>query len=472
MSADLFAEFGYGASTNQPSRTSSQQDGNASQTTSLIPDLNSLYDAAPSQLSSSLNDPTPLSTQRRAASNHSVHLNFNDSGNSEQPQPNDGNNVLFDATLESFSDGSDDWGEFESPEVPPSQPQAKTPTEKQRIISTSTFKSSPSFISPTGTTGVANPLDSWDAFSIEDKPSTDNRHPINTLVDGTPTIGTVNRQPTKPKSPVHDEPFEEWGDFIDGPTGNSRPNGTITQEASNERDAPTQTANVTPNPGGGTPQANKQATQSPPAGHVRPTNIPPPSILLELFPQLFEQLRQQITEARKSAVQEDILDVVALSILNTLTTAARVVAGRTLRWKRDSILGQSMRIGPARSGKSGGMKLSTVNKNEDIKERQEAVDVINMWRDRAALFNSVIQAVGRRPVRVILENTRVTTATAGQGAIKASHACALCGLKRDERIPKIDENVEDSFGEWWTEHWGHTECRRFWESNMGLLGQR
>jgi hypothetical protein len=75
-------------------------------------------------------------------------------------------------------------------------------------------------------------------------------------------------------------------------------------------------------------------------------------------------------------------------------------------------------------------------------------------------------------VQVVLENTRVTTAMASQGAIKAPHACALCGLKRDERIPKIDENVEDSFGEWWTEHWGHTECRQFWEDNMGLLGQR
>jgi hypothetical protein len=131
-----------------------------------------------------------------------------------------------------------------------------------------------------------------------------------------------------------------------------------------------------------------------------------------------------------------------------------------------------MKIGPARAGKSGGMKLNTVNKNEDIKEQQEAVDVIAMWRERAALFNSVIQASGRRPVQIVSENTRVMTATAAQGAIKASHACALCGLKRDERLPKFDEGVEDSFGEWWTDHWGHTDCRLFWENNMGMLRQR
>jgi hypothetical protein len=118
------------------------------------------------------------------------------------------------------------------------------------------------------------------------------------------------------------------------------------------------------------------------------------------------------------------------------------------------------------------MKLSTVNKNESIKEQQEAVDVLTMWRDQAALFNSVIQASGRQPIHAIAENARVVTATAAQGAIKAPHACALCGLKRDERLPKIDENVQDSFGEWWVEHWGHSECKGFWEKNMGLLAQR
>lgn len=118
------------------------------------------------------------------------------------------------------------------------------------------------------------------------------------------------------------------------------------------------------------------------------------------------------------------------------------------------------------------MKLSTVNKNEDIKEQQQAVDVIGLWRDRAAVFSSVVQASGQKPVPVITNTIRAITASAEQGALKAPHACALCGLKRDERLPRVDEGVEDSFGEWWTDHWGHTDCRDFWESHSKLLDQR
>lgn len=131
-----------------------------------------------------------------------------------------------------------------------------------------------------------------------------------------------------------------------------------------------------------------------------------------------------------------------------------------------------MRIGPA--GKPGGMKLSSVNKHEDVKEEQDAVDVLSLWRERAALFNAVIQTAGLRPIPPIPGPSalKVIIAKPEQGGIKAGHACALCALKRDERVLKVDEDVQDSFGEWWTEHWGHTGCRVFWERNSGLLGQR
>jgi hypothetical protein len=43
---------------------------------------------------------------------------------------------------------------------------------------------------------------------------------------------------------------------------------------------------------------------------------------------------------------------------------------------------------------------------------------------------------------------------------------------RDERVANVDAHVEDSFGEWWTEHWGHLECRLFWEENQASLAQR
>ncbi|KAF5014580.1 hypothetical protein F66182_14383, partial [Fusarium sp. NRRL 66182] len=108
-----------------------------------------------------------------------------------------------------------------------------------------------------------------------------------------------------------------------------------------------------------------------------------------------------------------------------------------------------MKIGPAQSGKSSGMKLSSVSKGESIKEEQEAVGVLEVWRHHASAFNSAIQSSGERPVAVITDKTRVITVGAAQGALKASHACALCGLKRDERLPKLDDDAQDSFGDWW-----------------------
>ncbi|KAJ0420055.1 hypothetical protein BJY00DRAFT_285189 [Aspergillus carlsbadensis] len=476
MSADLFAEFGYGPSTSHPSRTSTQQTI-VSRTGALIPDFDTADQASTSQLSNSLNGPSPSYKQQQTPHDYSTHFEFNGFGGFEQPQqPSNGNDVLFDATLESFSDdGSDDWGEFETAEAPPTQSHSKL-REKQEAINASESKVSHGSQPSRGAEAIPNLLDSLDTLSINERPSPNNVRPNKKLIDDNSMMGgrSSQSQLSRPKIPMQEEPFEEWGDFTDGPMEASQPSDSkadTQQISSKSRELP-QSTKAALGSGVGTTQLHKTVTQSSPASHVRPTNIPPPSILLELFPQLFERLRQEGTETKKKAQQKETLDAVALSILRTLKAVARVVAGRTLRWKRDTILSQSMRIGPARSGKVGGMKLSTVNKNEDIKEQQEAVDVINLWRDRAALFNSVIQSAGRRPVQVVLETTRVMTATAGQGAIKASHACALCGLKRDERIPKLDENVEDSFGEWWTEHWGHTECKHFWEDNMGLLGQR
>lgn len=471
MSADLFAEFGNGLSTRQPSNVARQQ-APAPQAGSLIDGLDAFENATLAQSTPRhLNEPAPLSGTRK----HSI--KYDDFGEFELPHAGNNNDVLFDAALERFSDdGSDDWGEFETAE--PSvghinQYHAEKPAERQKTINKPAASALQSTQSPSGPSGSVDLLDSLDSLSFQDKPAASDHRSSDILVDDSPATKIGSIQNAKPKLPMQEEPFEEWGDFTDGPieaTQSSNSKVADHQGVPSQEEDSAQTLKPTAKPEA--TKMPKSMAQSPPASHVRPTNIPPPSILLELFPQLFERLRQDGTEARRNLQQREILESVSLSIINTLKTIARVIAGRTLRWKRDAILSQSMRIGPARSGKTGGMKLSTVNKNEDIKEQQEAVDVINMWRDRAALFNSVIQAAGKRPVQVVLENTRVTTAMASQGAIKAPHACALCGLKRDERIPKIDENVEDSFGEWWTEHWGHTECRQFWEDNMGLLGQR
>jgi hypothetical protein len=59
-----------------------------------------------------------------------------------------------------------------------------------------------------------------------------------------------------------------------------------------------------------------------------------------------------------------------------------------------------------------------------------------------------------------------------KGVPTAPRACVVCGLKRDERVAKVDGEVEDSFGEWWVEFWGHRECRNFWVGHERELRQR
>lgn len=439
MSADLFAEFGLNSTSTQSSNIPRQQTTNA-RTSSLIPDLDTSEDADFGDFTSPAPSAPSIGQQTR------------------QPQYDD--NVLFDATIEAASNAeSDDWGEFETAEPSPAQQQ---PTGPGRAPSRVQGQSK-------GSDLLSGDLDS---LSIEDKKPPQKSQARKAVLKKSPL--PQSKVSLKPPEPPEDDPFEDWGDFNDGPPSAPSP-ASFASQPRKPGVTPGRALNKQPpvQPERSASQVfNKISQESVPASQVRPTNIPPPSVLLELLPQVLDQLRQEATQARKNAQQKEALEAAAAAIVCTLKTAARVIAGRTHRWKRDAILGQSMRIGPARSGKAGGMKLSSVNKNEDIKEQQEAVDVITIWRDRAALFNSVVQTSGKRPVPVIPENVRAMTASAEQGAIKASHACALCGLKRDERLPKVDEGVEDSFGEWWTDHWGHTDCKEFWQGNMKLLGQR
>ncbi|PWY73826.1 hypothetical protein BO94DRAFT_236043 [Aspergillus sclerotioniger CBS 115572] len=465
MSADLFAEFGMGSAPPQPRRDLRQHSAGF-QSLSLIPDLDAFED--PSIRSSS--DLNKTATKPAHVEPSWTQSAFERPGTSGLPQYGHGNdNVLFDATLESVPDDeSDDWGEFETADVPTIKETPHTALQPRDAVKGRRVLPTPS----KRTTVFSAPL--IDSLSIDDNIPSSGSTP--TAAPNRTVPKARRKEPPSVASPLptQEDPFEEWGDFVDGPFIASSQTGapsTPAPTAQRPRGNGRKVSENIKSPAGST-SSFQTASLPTMAAQVRPTNIPPPSVLLELFPQLLDELRQEATKARKDLQQKDQLENTASLIICTLKTAARVVAGRTLRWKRDSILSQSMRIGPARAGKPGGMKLNTVNKNEDIKEQQEAVDVLTMWRDRTALFNSIIQAAGRHPVQVIPENIRVMTYTANQGALKASHACALCGLKRDERLPRIDGNVEDSFGEWWTDHWGHTDCRQFWEKNRSLLGQR
>ncbi|KAL8657670.1 MAG: hypothetical protein Q9226_001679 [Calogaya cf. arnoldii] len=218
-----------------------------------------------------------------------------------------------------------------------------------------------------------------------------------------------------------------------------------------------------------------------------PSNIPPPSVLLSLIVTILDGLPAEVrdivssmstalmnnTFSASESLFESLHDKVAMT-----TASARILAGRKLRWKRDTHLAQRMSIGPANAGKAGGMKLTGVDRTEARREDQEAAEVVRLWKQQAGGIKSQIAKINAQQSEVkfavpeFSDNTLLRVAKLGDGGLAAPKCCFLCGLKRDERVAKLDVNVEDSFGEWWIDHWGHVDCVRFWEEHKDLLKQR
>lgn len=222
-------------------------------------------------------------------------------------------------------------------------------------------------------------------------------------------------------------------------------------------------------------KAAKSSNLGPP-----PSNIPPPSILLPLIATLLGSLTTilKTVTTHEPLDQSNTLSPLRTS-LSTTRAAARILAGRKLRWKRDILLSQSMKIGPAHSGKAGGMKLVGVDKAESRREDQEAAEALQVWKHQAGPLRSTIAALnGQLPeserfkVPEIGDDMPIRQGRPSEGMATAPKCCFLCGIKRDERVAKIDVDVEDSFGEWWVEHWGHVDCVVFWENHKHFLRQR
>ncbi|KAL1871342.1 hypothetical protein Daus18300_004708 [Diaporthe australafricana] len=217
-----------------------------------------------------------------------------------------------------------------------------------------------------------------------------------------------------------------------------------------------------------------------------PTNVPPPSILLSIFTELFGEAETRLykpTANQPAAVKTRVYaDPGTLAFLRgyivLATVAARILVGRRLRWNRDKFLSQGMSISAA--GSKGGMKLAGVDKAQSTRENREAADVVGLWRDYVGKLKTAVaqanigmqkQPVKMEPLKVpeINDHMAVTTAKMVPTAPKA---CVICGLKREERVKGVDIEIEDSFGEWWIEHWGHRTCRNFWLGNEANLRSR
>ena len=409
-------------------------------------------------------------------------------------QDDGGTDVLFDAT-EDAPQADEDFGDFEDANAP-----GGDHTSSSAIVS---LKEESTNYEPPQRLGSQMPIHdllgidqadinetvissiSTSALQAKEPPSTalvdDDWGEFSepTAIDTAPpfrgTIAQTQQMPVQRPEVQHNPVEDEWGPF-----------GDDEAESSSHSQAQKQHSGLKAPPKPGVPQ-QRQAPQAKPTTvlqsnpgstiDIRPLNIPPPAILLQHLPEVFDELRQTATQPVKQTPERPPSPhkrEIAHAIIQAFTAAARIIAGRTLRWKRDAILAQSMRIGPAASRGGGrGMKLAAIDKSESLKEEKEAADVVGAWGKSAHLFNSTVSKAGiQRPLMALYLSVRPRL-TSGVDVLKASHACALCGINRDERVPQVDVNVEDSFGEYWIEHWGHRDCRDFWTTTyLHRLQQR
>lgn len=306
--------------------------------------------------------------------------------------------------------------------------------------------------------------------------------------------GQASIQPPQPPEPFDDV---EWGDFIeesislheDSSGTNTETNRighaqTLTSSNASLSVLPDRARNVSP-----TLRISQAAQEQVPAVSRQeppPSNVPPPSILLLLIIGIFQSMlvdvKQMIASADSSTSPDSSLDQQSINKIqkrfSIARAAARIIAGRKLRWRRDSRLSQSMKIGPANSGKSGGMKLTGLDRTENRREDGEVEEAVRTWKQQMGSLRAVVATANSRQPGLwllmpeISEKMPVRVGKASEGAMVAPTCCFLCGLKREERVEKVDVQVEDSFGEWWIDYWGHVDCRIFWEEQKDSLNQR
>lgn len=280
---------------------------------------------------------------------------------------------------------------------------------------------------------------------------------------------------------------EDWDSFADLPpdASSAKKGGGGPSGASSSWDwdavEPTQVSRKPSAPKAAPRKSSAAETVGPP-----PTNVPPPSILLSIFTELLEEAETKLYKptanqppAVKTRIYADPGTIAFLKGYMVLATvAARILVGRRLRWNRDKFLAQGMSISAA--GSKGGMKLAGVDKAQSAREDREAADVIGLWRDYVGKLKTAVaqanigmqkQPVKMEPLKIPEINDHMAVSTAKM-VPTAPKACVICGLKRDERVKGVDFEVEDSFGEWWVDHWGHRTCRNFWLGNEEKLRSR
>ena len=125
-----------------------------------------------------------------------------------------------------------------------------------------------------------------------------------------------------------------------------------------------------------------------------------------------------------------------------------------------------------------GMKLASVDRAEQAREDRDAAALVSSWRSDVGRLRSAVAAanaaagVSKDQALFVPEIAEVMLVQTAKGVPTSLKACIVCGLKREERVVRVDGAVEDCFGEWWVEHWGHVACRNFWKGNEEQMRQR
>ena len=368
----------------------------------------------------------------------------------------DGNDVLFDADEAT----ADDFGDFE--EVAQTGPEGPDPA--YRPLKTAASKPE--------STDQPDPL--IDLLGLGDEPPSGSRQDISTIET---TADRSQRDPgldwpLESSAAFTEDDADAWGDFEavtkpSGPKAQSTQHKTFPQTPSKASRTAAILSAPEPEDDWDVFEDNNPITQPMPPSKgahpiasppPRPSNVPPPFTLLSILPQTFTSLLPPNATPTTSAV------------VSTHHTTARILSGRSLRWKRDSILAQSTRI--AAAGKPGGMKLTSLNKSEVAREDREAADVVAAWNDQLHFWQKMLTQAGKKVKGLRLSTDTKVGELRGAGVMEAKVVCALCGLKRNERTMGVDTEADDVFGEFWSEGWGHSECVEWWETWRGELNQR
>ncbi|KAL1797564.1 hypothetical protein ACET3X_004170 [Alternaria dauci] len=372
--------------------------------------------------------------------------------------------VLFDA--EDDFDDDDEFGDFEGEEerkAPSAAPLAPSSALVDLLGDMSISQPQPPVSRGVNTFGASQVFKDQTATSKEPK-------------SGFGATTKPERPILTPASPAQKEDngwdeFDDWEPSI--PTKASSKPG-IMQSIKNA-ESPTAPAPVL-----------SPVAPDPQPGELPPTNVPPPGMLLSLFPSLFAEAQEKLFKPmaaqplpmRNKLLAEPTTIAYLQGYIMLGNVAAHIIAGRKLRWKRDQHLSQGMRIGPASSRASSGMKLTGIDKGENMKEEREVADVVRSWKEQVGRLRHVVSGANQIKAGTLdrgpdlQETMPVKTLKQSEGGIPARQPCMLCGLKREERVTAADMATDDSFGEWWIDQVNmHRGCRNFWNQHKDTLRQ-